>query len=59
MDEVMLTLPTSDKEVYECFFNVPNVPMQNNPLNMKWIADSQERDKKLKLWEMTQGNIII
>ena len=44
----MLALPTSEKEVYECFFNVPNIPMQSNPLNMEWIADSQERDPKTK-----------
>ena len=48
MDKVMLNLPTSEEEVYECFFNIPNVPMESNPLNMSWIADSQKRDPKTK-----------
>ena len=55
MDNMMLALPISEKEVYECFFNVPNVPMQNNPLNMKWIAESQERDPKTKALRNNPG----
>ena len=48
MDRVMLTLPTSKEEVYDCFFNVPDVPMQQNPLNMNWIAQSQAKDARTK-----------
>ena len=55
MDNMMLALPISEKEVYECFFNVPNVPMQNNPQNMKWIAESQERDPKTKALRNNPG----
>ena len=61
LDKVMLALPTSEKEVYECFFNVPNIPiMQSNPLSMKWIADrAKNAIQKLKPCEMIQGNTII
>ena len=54
MDKVILDLPTLKKEVYKCFFNVPNIPMQNNLLNMKWIADSQERDPKTQALQNDQ-----
>ena len=48
MDRVMLTLPTLKEEMYDCFFNVPDVPMQHNPLNMEWIAQSQAKDARTK-----------
>ena len=29
MDKVLLTLPTAEKEIYECLFNMPNVSMDS------------------------------
>ena len=37
-----------EEEIYDGFFNVPTVPMRQNPLNMEWIAESQRRNPKTK-----------
>ena len=48
MEKLMLNLPTSDEEVLDCFLGLPYVPMQENPLNMRWIADCQNRDNETR-----------
>ena len=34
---------------------MPNVPIDSNPLNMSWIAESQERDPKTKALRKSPG----
>jgi len=48
MEKLMLNLPTSDNEVFDCFLGTSYVPMRENPLNMRWIADCQRRDDKTR-----------
>ena len=55
MDNLMLNLPTLKEEVYDCFFNVPDVPMKENPLNISWIAESQKRDPKTRALRENPG----
>ena len=46
IQESMLNLPTDDKNIYECFLNLPDMPMQVNPLNLRWIKESQDREPR-------------
>ena len=39
-----------DKELLDCFLNLPPQDVEENPLNFKWIAEEQSKDAILERW---------
>ena len=46
IEECLLNLPTDDSSIYDCFLNLPDMPLQVNPLNLRWIKEIEDNDPR-------------